>query len=177
MMNPLVQHDLEDETTTKPTFQVTDISSATWAMRKLKASVEQDEELKKAAQAQIQDIQDWLDNKLKANEDSRSYLKGLVTDYLFKEREQDPKFRVETPYGTVSTRKNPAGVLWSDAKVLGSLKDQGLTDLIITEEKPDKKAIKKAFSFQNGKYVNEDGQVLEGTSEKESTIKVNFKFN
>uniref|UniRef100_UPI002FD97D25 host-nuclease inhibitor Gam family protein n=1 Tax=Lactobacillus acetotolerans TaxID=1600 RepID=UPI002FD97D25 len=121
MMNTLIKDDLEDTSTEKPTFKVNDIGSATWAMRKLKAFDEQDKDFKKTAQDQIDSINAWLKRKLEKNADSRSYLEGLLTDYLFEQRKKDPKFRVDTPYGMVSTRKSPAGINWSDNKVMESL--------------------------------------------------------
>lgn len=178
MMNPLLMDDLEETSTEKKTFQVTDVSSASWAMRKLKASADQDKEFKKAAQEQIDSINAWLKRKLEANADSREYLEGLLTDYLFEQRKKDPKFRVDTPYGMVSTRKSPAGVNWSDNKVLESLEKQGMDNFIRTKKEPDKAKIKKEFKFtEGGKYVNEDGQIIEGATPKESTTKVTFHFN
>jgi hypothetical protein len=178
MMNPLEQFDLDgEETDVNTRFEITDLDAATWAMRKLKAFDDQDAEYKRVAQTQIDSIQDWLDRKLEGNNQSREYMQGLLTDYLFKQREKDPKFKIDTPYGTVSTRKSAVGVNWLDDKVVSSLEKQGLDDLITIKKSPDKKAIRKAFSFQAGKYVNEDGQVIEGATEKESVIKPVFKFN
>lgn len=178
MMNPLEQFDIEeDETTSSKRFEITDLDSATWAMRKLKAFDDQDAEYKRVAQSQIDSIEDWRDRKLESNSQSREYMQGILVDYLLKERQKNPKFKIDTPYGTVSTRKSPAGVNWSDAKVVSSLKKQDLNELIKVTEAPDKAAIKKAFSFQGNRYVNEDGQVLEGATPKESVIKPVFKFN
>lgn len=178
MMNPLIKDDLEDTSTEKKTFKVDDIRSATWAMRKLKASADQDKEFKQVAQDQIDSINAWLKRKLDANATSREYLENLLTDYLFEQREKDPKFRIDTPYGMVSTRKSAAGVNWSDKKVLESLEKQGMDDFIRVKKEPDKTKIKKSFKFTaNGKYVNDDGQIIEGATPKEATTKVTFHFN
>lgn len=178
MMNPLEQINSESvDQTADSRFKITDLGSATWAMRKLKALDDQDTENNVVAQEQISSINEWLDRKKQINADSRQYLQGILSDYLFEQRVNDPKFKIDTPFGTVSTRKTAAGVNWSDAKVVESLKKQGLKDYIRVKEEPDKKAIKQGFKFVNGKYVNEDGQVLEGATEKESTINTVFKFN
>ncbi|WP_203648956.1 host-nuclease inhibitor Gam family protein [Secundilactobacillus yichangensis] len=178
MMNPLIKDDLKDNSTEKKTFKVNDIGSATWAMRKLRAFDEQDKDFKRTAQDQIDSINAWLKRQLEANADGRSYLEGLLTDYMFEQRKKDPKFRINTPYGMVSTRKSPAGVNWSDKKVMESLEKQGMDDFIRIKKEPDKAKIKKSFKFtEGGKYVNEDGQIIEGATPKEATTKVTFHFN
>ena len=168
-MDALEKYDLEnDEEVSKPNFEITDLSSATWAMRKYRALAAKDDELKKVALEQKESINAWLESKLQANQDSRAFFEGLFADYLTKLRKDDPKARIETPFGTVSTRKTPTGVNWSDETVVQSLEKQGLNDLINIKKTPDKKQIKKQFYFVKGRYVNDEGQIIDGASEKES---------
>lgn len=168
-MDALEKHDLEnDEVVIKPKFEITDLSSATWVMRKYRALAAKDDELKKVALEQKESIDTWLESKLQANQDSRAFFEGLFADYLTKLREDDPKARIETPFGTVSTRKTPTGVNWSDEAVVQSLEKQGLNDLINIKKTPDKKQIKKQFHFVKGRYVNDEGQIIDGASEKEA---------
>ena len=167
-MDALRQNDLEQAEETKPSFKITDLSSATWAMRKYRALIAADDDVKRVAQEQINSIEEWRDKQLVANQNSRSFFEGLLGDYLTELRQTDPKAKVSTPYGSVYKRKSPSGVNWSDEAVVQSLERQGLTDLIKTTKKPDKSAIKKQFTFQNGRYINADGQVLDGATEKES---------
>jgi len=168
-MDALEKYDLEnDEEVSKPNFEITDLSSATWAMRKYRALAAKDDELKKVALEQKESIDAWLESKLQANQYSRDFFEGLFADYLTKLRKNDPKARIETPFGTVSTRKTPTGVNWSDETVVQSLEKQGLNDLINIKKTPDKKQIKKQFYFVKGRYVNDEGQFIDGASEKES---------
>jgi len=168
-MDALEKYDLEnDEEVSKPNFEITDLSSATWAMRKYRALAAKDDELKKVALEQKESIDAWLESKLQANQYSRDFFEGLFADYLTKLRKNDPKARIETPFGTVSTRKTPTGVNWSDETVVQSMEKQGLNDLINIKKTPDKKQIKKQFYFVKGRYVNDEGQIIDGASEKES---------
>lgn len=169
-MDALEKYDLEnDEVVGKPKFEITDTSSATWAMRKYRALAAKDDEIKRVALEQKESIDKWQEDKLQVNQDSRGFFEGLFADYLAKLRQDDPKARIDTPFGTVSTRKTPAGVIWEDATVIKSLEDQGLDDLISVKKSPDKKQIKKEFHFANGRYVNDDGQMISGATRKEST--------
>jgi len=177
-MDALEKYDLEDdEVVGKPKFAITDTSSATWAMRKYRALKAKDDDIKKVAREQKESIDEWQEKQLQANQDSRGFFEGLFADYLTKLRQDDPKARIDTPYGTVSTRRTPEGVNWSDAAVLKSLEEQGLDELIAVKKSPDKKAIKADFNFVNGRYINGDGQVLEGATEKEATEKLVVKPN
>lgn len=176
-MDALQKYDLtcEDGQEDKPKFEVTDLSSATWVMRKYRALAASDDEVKQVAQEQINDIKKWLEGQLQANKDSRSFFEEKLADYLAKLREADPKAKIKTPYGTVSTRKTRAGVIWSDQTVVESLEKQGLTDLIRVNKEPEKKEIAERFHFVNNRYVNDDGQVLEGASPKEVTESLAIK--
>nr|WP_060416668.1 host-nuclease inhibitor Gam family protein [Levilactobacillus brevis] len=87
-MDALEKYDLEnDEVVSKPKFEITDLSSATWAMRKYRALAAKDDELKKVALEQKESIDTWLESKLQANQDSRAFFEGLFADYLTKLRQ------------------------------------------------------------------------------------------
>ncbi|CAJ1227083.1 hypothetical protein LZY01_23730 [Levilactobacillus zymae] len=174
-MDALEKNDLDQVEDTKPSFKITDLSSATWAMRKYRALVAADNDVKGVAQEQINSIEEWRDKKLELNKESRGFFENLLGDYLAELRRDDPKARIETPFGTVSTRKKAAGVTWSDSTVVQSLKQQGLDDLIRVKEEPDKTAIKKRFHFVGGRYVNDDGQLLAGATEREATVSLVVK--
>ncbi|GEO70503.1 host-nuclease inhibitor Gam family protein [Levilactobacillus acidifarinae] len=174
-MDALEQHDLDEAQSTDTGFKIDSLSSATWAMRKYRALDTKDADVKQIAQEQINSIEKWRDNQLQANKDSRGFFEGLLGDYLMELRQSDPKARIETPYGTVSTRKKAAGVNWSEDALVKSIKEQGLNDLLRIKEEPDKAAIKKQFHFVAGRYVNEDGQVLAGATEREATMSLVVK--
>ena len=175
-MNALEQYDLEDnKEISKPAFEVNDLKSATWVMRKLRALDIKDAETNATADEQIQSLNDWRDKQLADNDANRGFLQGYLGTYLDRLRVDDPKARIETPYGTVSTRKSPAGVQWSDKDVVASLEKQKLDSLIRIKKEPNKTAIKKAFKFKDGHYINADGQELKGAVEKPASVKLVVK--
>lgn len=179
-MDALEKSDLdnEPEQTEKPKFEVHDLSSATWVMRKLRDFDDQDAEVKQVAKEQIEDIEKWQQKELDKNESSREYMQGLLSDYLHELRQSDKKAKISTPYGTVSTRKQREGVNWpNDKKLIQSLTDQGLTDFLKPNPKPDKEAIKKNFHFVGDHYISDDGVILDGPTIKPATEKTTFKFN
>lgn len=175
-MDALEKYDLEnDSEISNPKFQVHDLSSATWVMRKLRVLDAKDAEINAMADEQIKSLNDWRNKELADNDGDRGFLQGYLGAYLDKLREDDPKARIKTPYGTVSTRKTPAGVQWDEKSVLASLEDQSLTNFIRIKKEPDKKAIKKEFSFMGGHYINSDGQELKGAIEKPEHVSLVVK--
>lgn len=179
-MDVLEQHDLQQvQSEDHQQFKITDLKSATWAMRKLRALDKDDAAKVAAAQEQIKDIQNWLTKEKQKNQDSREYFESLLSDYLYEERKADPKFKISTPYGTVSTRKSRSGVTWpSDDRLVELLAKQGLQEFIRTKQEPDKAAIQKRFKFVGSHYVDpETGIVIEGAQPKPTTEKTTFKIN
>lgn len=179
-MDALEKSDLEDvqQETEKPKFEVNDLSSATWVMRKLRGFDAQDDEVKRVAKEQINDIEKWQQRELEKNESSREYMEGVLSDYLHELRKTDKKARISTPYGTVSTRKQREGVNWpNDKKLVQSLSDQGLTQYLKPNPKPDKTAIKKDFHFVGDHFISNDGMILDGPTIKPASETTTFKFN
>ncbi|EEI19968.1 hypothetical protein HMPREF0497_1234, partial [Lentilactobacillus buchneri ATCC 11577] len=80
----------------KPKFEVHDLSSATWVMRKLRDFDDQDAEVKQVAKEQIEDIEKWQQKELDKNESSREYMQGLLSDYLHELRQSDKKAKIST---------------------------------------------------------------------------------
>ncbi|MCT3397747.1 hypothetical protein EFP86_15210, partial [Lentilactobacillus hilgardii] len=72
-MDALEKSDLQNEAAEKPKFEVHDLSSATWVMRKLRDFDDQDAEVKQVAKEQIEDIEKWQQKELDKNESSREY--------------------------------------------------------------------------------------------------------
>lgn len=157
-------------------FKISTLQEADWAMRKLKAMDAQDDGFKATAKADIDETNAWLNRKLTENQASREYFKGLLQDYLYEQRKTDKKFKIDTPHGTVSTRKTPAGLKYEDAVVLKSLHDQGVEQFIRVKQEINKKDLKKAGSIINGKFVLEDGEIIAGVTEKPASESVKYTF-
>jgi len=175
MINPLLKEELTTVNEREHEgFQINSLQSADWAMRKLQAINEQDRENEATAQADLDQTIAWRDRKLTENQASREYFQGLLKDYLYRERQHDKKFKIDTPHGKVTTRKTPAGLKYEDATALKSLRDQGIQEFIRVKEEINKKDLKKAGSIINGKFVLEDGQIVDGVTEKPAGESVKF---
>lgn len=177
MINELLKEELKTVNDREQEgFKINSLQSADWAMRKLQAIEKHDQEAKEAAQADIDQTIAWRDRKLTENESSREYFHGLLKDYLYRERQHDSKFKIDTPHGKVTTRKTPAGLNYDETTVLKSLRDQGIKELIKTKETIKKTDLKKSGTIINGKFVLEDGQIVDGVTEKPASESVKFSL-
>lgn len=157
-------------------FKIDDANGAVWAFRKLQAIERKANETSSIAQGEIERIKAWQEQEQKGIESDKVYFEGLLKSYYMEQRESDPKFKLSTPYGKVSSRKMPT---WNydDEKVLAYLQENELNSLIRVKRELDKQTIKKTFDVaKNGTVVNSDtGEVVPGIKimETESiTVKV-----
>lgn len=140
MSNVLLQNDLEE---VREVFAINDLSGATWAFRKLRAIEEKKKEITSIAIEEKKRIDEWLRKESKSLDDDKAYFEGLLSAYYIQERAKDKRFKLSTPYGKVTTRKNKK---WSydDEVVKEYIKAENLPYIRIKEEL-DKTSLKKEF--------------------------------
>lgn len=152
-------------------FTVDDINKVNWVFRKIKALKENIEQNNKLAQEEFNRIQAWKDSENKSLEDSVSYLSYLVQEYFKKLRAENPKAKLSTPYGKVTSRKTSKWN-YSEEEVLTYLASNGYEELIRVKKEIDKTNLKKVF--KDG-VNSETGELLPGVEivEEESiSVKV-----
>lgn len=162
----------EDE---EKSFEVHDLSSANWCLRKISVLDKQEAEMIELAEAEMLRIKGWLESKKKNIAYSKSKFENLLTTYLLKKRQDDKKFRVDTPYGSVGTRKPSIKWHYDDDKLVNWLKGSELNDYIRVKEEANKAGIKKDFNVVGGRVVSSDGEIVEGIIIEELGEKVVIK--
>ena len=76
-------------------------------------------------------------------------------------RKNDPKAKIKTPHGTVSTRKQPDSWEYRE-DVLDILKELELTEFITIKESINKAELKKAVRvLEDGRVISPDGELIE----------------
>ena len=148
----------------KEKFEVNSLSSADWAIRKIKeleANIKQNNDF---AEAEKIRLEQWLESENRKYQESIEYFNGLLSYYLQELRKDNPKAKISTPHGTVSTRKNPKQWTYSD-DVLAALEEKEMFEFIRIKKEVDKKELKKVLSVtDDGIVVNSDGEVIKGVS-------------
>ncbi len=167
----------EETETEKPRFEIKNLETANWALRKITAINKIMAEKEALAKREHERIDLWREKVVEQDKRNILFFEGLLKRYFTEERTKDKKFKLSTPYGSVTSRKQPAKWEYTDTAI-EELEKLGLNDFIKTEvTKTLKKAeIKKAFQAINGKAVTKDGEIVEGITiiEQEEKISVNL---
>ena len=148
----------------KEKFEVNSLSSADWALRKIKeleADIKQNMDF---AESEKIRLEQWLESENHKYQESIEYFNGLLSHYLQELRKDNPKAKISTPHGTVSTRKNPKQWTYSD-DVLAELEEKEMFEFIRIKKEVDKKELKKVLcATDDGIVVNSDGEVIKGVT-------------
>lgn len=140
-------------------FTIENLDSANWAFRKLAAIERKRSEIKELADKEIQRIKEWQEQEEKGLNNSKEFFEGLLTEYFIRQKEVDPKFKISTPYGKVSSRKQQPKWNYDDKKLIPYLENYN-PKLIRIKKEVNKVDFKKAVKNKEGFIVTEDGNVI-----------------
>lgn len=153
-------------------FKVSDLDSANWAFRKIAALNEQIKENQDLAAREKLRIETW---EKKENESSRQtieYFEGLLKQYYKELRESNPKAKVSTPYGKI-TSKESTKWHYEEDKLLEYLKENDSELVKVkTEESINKVDLKKKYKDGVNAETGEILPFIEVKKELSITIKV-----
>lgn len=160
----------------KKQFEIEDLSGVDWALRKIQKNNER-----------LKETKDYVDNeKTKYDllykrqqemiENNNQYLQYLIKNFLDIKREEDPKYKITTAIGTVSTRKS-TNWKYDDEKLLDFFKKNDMTKFIRVKEEVNKVDFKKeAIVTDSGVVVTEAGEIIDGVEvTQEEKLSIRFK--
>lgn len=163
MLNTLLQEELKGIEELEG-FKITNIDEANWAFRKIRALKEEVKETNLLADKEIERIENWREKEIKTSIDNIEYFEGILTEYYMKLRSENPKAKLNTPYGKVTSRKSKKWNYQNEEEILKYLKENEYSDLIKVKEDINKAELKKMFKDGVNK---ETGEVLPGLEIKE----------
>lgn len=164
-MNELQSQELENIEQDER-FTVSDLDSANWVFKKLDAINSKETEINNLADKEIERIKSWKDKETEKLQSSKEYLESLVVEYFKVEKEKDNRFKLNTPYGKVTSRKGSKVIQVSNEQdVINQLEQRGFNDYVKVTKKLNQADIKKDFNIaDNGTLIDANGEVLEGAS-------------
>ncbi|HBM8292596.1 TPA: host-nuclease inhibitor Gam family protein [Staphylococcus aureus] len=147
-------------------FEVTDLDSANWVFKKLDTITTKENEINELADKEIERIKSWQEKEVEKLQGSKDYLQSLVIEYFRIEKEKDSKFKLNTPYGKVTSRKGSKVIQVSnEQEVINQLEQRGFDNYVKVTKKLSQSDIKKDFNVtENGTLIDANGEVLEGDS-------------
>jgi hypothetical protein len=148
----------------KQRFQVTDLASLNWAMRKLTAIEAKKREIRAMIDGEKERLEMFFERETSGLTESENFFKELVSQYAARKREEDPKFKGEkTPFGKIGFRKVPDKWLYDEELLVAYLEQNQYNELIRTKKEPVKTEIKKVFKVNDdGRVFDENGQEVAG---------------
>lgn len=147
----------------KERFAITDAKKANWVLKKIKALQKEAKQAKEICDEEMTTIEAWYNEKMDKIDDNLAMFHGLLDIYAEKEREKDPTFKLSTPNGSISYRKQPDKWIYGENSVR-DLQELGLNKYIRLKEELDKEAIKKhAHVTDEGVVVDEESGLVLST--------------
>jgi phage host-nuclease inhibitor protein Gam len=174
MLNELVVNELQELQQEHQGFKIDSLESVNWGFRKLRALDEQLKEYEKLAMAEIERIQIWFNQEADKIKNQKAFFEGYITEYATEQRRLNSKFKISTPYGKVSFRKQQPRWDYNEEEVINWAKQNDRTDLVRVKEELDKKQLKWYAKQVDNYAVTEDGEVIPGIEiiEQDEAIKI-----
>lgn len=154
----------------KEAFEIDSLEKASWAFKKIRERKSELEKLQDLAEKEKANIEAWLTQESRSLIADIEHFETLIQVYFKKERELDPKFKLTTPYGKISTRKS-SKLIVEDEEILKEWIKVNEVPALKVKEEIDKAALKKLF--KNG-IDAVTGEVIPGMKIEE-TENVNIK--
>lgn len=143
-------------------FKVTDLATADWAFKQINELEARVEEKKAYAESEVKRIKAWLMVETESDLSSVDYFKFLLTQYYGELKAENPKAKLSTPHGKVTSRKQQPAITWDEQATIDYLKEND-PELVKTTEKFNKTDVKKLFSVKRVgdslKLVDENGEM------------------
>ena len=168
----LDQEEAEDQA---QAFDIEDDKKASWALKKYKLLEIEEDRKAKLVKDETERLKLWLLSEQEKIDKKKAYLEQMLGGYLMELRKDDPKAKVDTPYGTVSTRKNPDKWIYEDQAVIKFLHEAEMDKFIRVKEEIDKTPLKKALKVLDGKAYTEAGEEVAGISVENAGEKIVIK--
>lgn len=165
---------IDDGAQEKERFKIENLEAANWAFRKLTAIERKKKEIQELANKEIERIKAWQEQEERGLDNSKEFFEGLLTEYFAREREKDPKFRISTPYGKVSSRKQQPKWHYDEDKLIKWLKENDM-ELVRVKYEPNKTEIKKRYKVVGNVVTTEDGKIVEGITVEEQPDAIAIK--
>jgi len=162
----------EEETNTTERFKITNLEQANWAFRKIAAFKKKQRENEDLAKAEIERITNWLKNENEKIQRSIEFFESMIGEYLVEQRKIDSKYKLTTPYGKATFRKQPIKWIYDEDKLLNWLKQNDMKNYIRVKEEVNKAELKKVLKVEGNKAITEDGVVVEGITIEEQPEKL-----
>lgn len=162
----------------KEHFFIDSLEKAGWAFKKLNEIEKQRQKLAEFAESEKKKVSEWFDNETEPLNRDKDYFEGLLKAYYIEQRIENPKAKVSTPWGKITSRKSQPKWEYDEDRITDWCRDNGFIK-IETKESIKKAELKKYLEVgvEGHVYDPETGEVIEGirVSEQDDVYKVELE--
>lgn len=166
--------EITEETQIGLYYRVSDLETANKTLRKISFLKKRIAENEALATKEHNRIDEWKNKVTDTDKQKILFLEDQLKIYFSTEKEKNDKFKVSTPYGSVTAGKRGLDWKYDEDVAIKALENMGLNEFVNTKiEKALKKAdIKKKFVLVGEHLVTEDGEIIDGitATEKPETV-------
>lgn len=164
-------------------FEVHDLSTLGFALRKIAELQEEIKSVEEYAEAEYQRIDNWLEKANAENKNSIAFFEGLIRLYHERVLLENPKKKtISTPYGSSKSRTKKSDVAVKDKNVLiKHFEDNGMDEYVKYEKgvkwSEFKSKINVVEDDQGIRFFDENGLEIEGLELKEGSTNFSVDIN
>ncbi|HWQ30562.1 MAG TPA: host-nuclease inhibitor Gam family protein [Negativicutes bacterium] len=163
----------EDEEIIAERFRISDVEQANWALRKIAAYKQKQREVDGLAEAEMFRIRQWQERETQSIEHSIAYFEGLLTVFLMEKRKADPKYKISTPYGKVTAKKQQPEFIRNEEDLLRWAEANNRADVIKVKKSVDWASLKKDTEIRDEQVVDKkSSKVVDGITVIERPEKI-----
>lgn len=149
-------------------WRIIDEEGANKYMRIVRSIDAQAQEAQEVKRKEVARIEGFYDAQIDEMNSKAEFFRGLLIDYYNRQREQNPKYQLKTPWGKVSSRRVKTMDWRDEAQTLAWLESAGHGDLVKVEKSIKKAELKKAMNAADGCFIDPaTGEVVPGVAYEE----------
>lgn len=117
---------------------------------------------------EVERVEGFYDGQIDELNGKADFFRGLLIDWFNRQREENPKYQLKTPWGRVTSRRTKSPQWLDEPQTLAWLKASGHADLVKVEESIRKADLKKAMNEADGHYIDPaTGEIVPGVALEE----------
>ena len=164
--------EMVDETAPKGPFEVTDLGSAGWVMRRLLVIRRKVKDIEDTAERDKRLVTEWCEAEVAKLTHKAAHFEGLLADYHQRVLAEDERAKTITlPHGKLTFRAQPPEFTRNDDELLAWARASA-PELVATTERADWAAIKERARVHGDHLIDPDsGEVIPGVTVTERPAK------
>lgn len=156
-------------------WKIRSLEDADWAIRTIRDAEKNRDQKLDYIKREKERLKAFEDKVKKDEIEETAFLRTCLSDYIAEQREENPKFKLQTLNGSASVRTTKKWTYDDDAVMDALKKDDDLKSYIRIKEEINKAQMKKDLIVTgSGTVATKDGEVIDGitvTLEKSLSLK------